>query len=250
MVIYNATQVSSRPAGEVYPRKVLPLRSVITALRRHYGKPSPPVSTDPFRLILWEQVGYLVPDRQRRRAFVALRTQVGLQPAAIAAAPDATLESIARLGGAVAIRTRAHRLRESAERVLDRWDGDLRTALRLPVPKARRALAQFSMIGEPGADRILVITKRARVLPLDSNGLRVLTRLGLAPEARSYQTAYRRTQERLAPALPNDHRWLIAAAALLRLHGQELCRRKAPECGRCPFRLRCPASSYSGRAGP
>ena len=221
---------------------MLSLRSVISKLRRHYGRPSPPISRDPFHLILWEQVGYLVSDIQRRRAFSALRTEVGLQPAALLATPSAKLEAIARLGGPIAVRLRASRLRESAELVLGRWDGDLRVALRLPLPQARRALAQFPMIGEPGADKILVFTKRARLLPLDSNALRVLLRLGLTRDAKDYRSAYRRAQESLAPALPNDHNWLISAYGLLRLHGQELCRRSAPMCSRCPLRARCPSS--------
>ena len=58
------------------------------------------------------------------------------------------------------------------------------------------------MIGEPGADKILVIMKRARLLPLDSNGLRVLSRVGLISEAKDYRTTYRRAQETLAPSLP------------------------------------------------
>ena len=224
--------------------EVIPLRSVVATLRRHYGEPAPPVSRDPFRLILWEQVGYLVPDAQRRRAFAALRTDVGLQPADILAAPGPKLEAITRLGGPIAFQLRASRLRESAELVLGRWNGNLRAALRLPIAKARRALAQFPMIGEPGADKILVFTKSARLLPLDSNGLRVCRRLGLTPDAKDYSTAYRRAQKLLAPALPNDHNWLISAYGLLRLHGQELCRRNAPVCSRCPFRARCPSSSF------
>jgi len=159
---------------------VLTLRSVVTTLRRHYGKPLPPVSRDPFHLILWEQVAYLATDVQRRRAFSALRAEIGFAPLAILAATSSKLERIARLGGPIAVRVRASRLRESAERVLDRWDGDLRAALRLPLAQARRALAQFPMIGEPGADKILAFTKSARLLPLDSNALRVLGRLTIA----------------------------------------------------------------------
>ncbi len=227
--------------------EVLTLRSVVSALRRHYGKPPPPISRDPFHLILWEQVGYLVPDIQRRRAFSALRSRVGLHPAAVLAAPGAKLVAITRLGGPIAVRVRASRLRDSAELVLGRWDGDLRAAVRLPLPQARRALAQFPMIGEPGADKILVFTKRARLLPLDSNAVRVLLRLGLTPEAKGYGATYRRAQETLAATLPNDHNWLIAAYSLLRRHGQELCRRTAPACGQCPFRAPCPSSNYAGR---
>ena len=201
------------------------LRPVVTALRRRYGKPAPPVSRDPFHLILWEQVGYLVPDTQRRRAYSALRKEVGLGPAAILGASAKKLEQITRLGGSIAVRARASRLRESAERVIGRWDGDLGRALRLPLSQSRRALAEFSMIGEPGADKILAFTKRARLVPLDSNALRVVTRLGLTTEAKDYRLSYR-----------------LTAYSLLRRHGQELCRRRAPACDHCPLQLRCPAA--------
>ncbi|PYO88403.1 MAG: hypothetical protein DMD66_07720 [Gemmatimonadetes bacterium] len=74
------------------------LRPVVTALRRRYGKPAPKVSRNPFHLVLWEQVGYLVPDTQRRRAYTALRKEVGLGPAAILGASAKRLEQITRLG--------------------------------------------------------------------------------------------------------------------------------------------------------
>jgi endonuclease III len=222
---------------------MLSLRSVVTALRRQYGKPPRPVSRNPFQLVLWEQVAYLAPDAQRRRAFSALRTTVGLRPTDIVAATPAKLETIARLGGSIAAAARASRMRESAELVLGRWDGDLRTALRLPIAEARRALAQFPMIGAPGADKILVIAGKARLLPLDSNGLRVLGRLGLIRVAKDYGATYRRAQETLAAELPKDREWLVAGYGLLRLHGQELCRRTAPSCRLCPFRVPCPSST-------
>ena len=218
------------------------LRPVITALRRYYGKPMPPISRDPFHLVLWEQVGYLVPDAQRRVAFAALRSETGLRPVRIVRAAPQKLERITRLGGSIAARTRASRLRESAEIVIGRWGGDLRAALRLPFPQSRRALAEFAMIGEPGADKILAFTKRARLVPLDSNALRVVTRLGLATEGRDYRSTYRRAQEVLARAIPRDSAWAIAAYGLLRQHGQELCRRRAPACERCPLAAHCPSA--------
>ena len=95
------------------------------------------------------------------------------------------------------------------------------------------------MIGEPGADKILVFAGRARLLPLDSNGLRVLQRLGLTTDEKDYRAAYRRAQEVLAPALPRGPDALIDAYQLLRHHGQELCRRSEPACDRCPLRKFC-----------
>ena len=145
------------------------LTSAITALRKYYGAPPKPVSRDPFQLILWEQVAYLAGDAQRRAAFLRLRADVGVKPMEILAAPHAELERIARLGGSIAAATRAGRMRESAELVVGKWDGRLGAALELPLEQARRALMEFRMIGEPAADKILALTGKARLLPMDSS---------------------------------------------------------------------------------
>jgi endonuclease-3 len=197
-------------------------------------------------LILWEQVAYLVPDAQRRAAYQALRSRVGLTPRAILAARPATLRSITRLGGPIAAATRAARLQQSARLVLRRWQGKLGTALTLPLAQARRALGQFPMIGDPGADKILAITRTARLLPLDSNALRVLHRLDLAPPGKDYGTSYRQAQAAVASQLPKSYEALLAGSQLLRQHGQELCRRSAPRCPRCPLRSKCPYAASPG----
>lgn len=156
------------------------LGRVLGTLRRCYGKPPNPVTRDPFQMILWEQVGYLVADAQRKVAF-----------------------------------------------------------LQLPLPQARRALMEFVGIGEPGADKILVFNGKTRALPLDSNGLRVLGRIGLIVEEKDYRRTYRNAQAVLAPSLPKGHDALIAAHQLLRQHGQVLCKTNAPLCHTCPLRPSC-----------
>lgn len=220
----------------------LTLRSAVAALRKCYGEPPRPISRDPFHLILWEQVAYLKPDVQRRAAFLTLRKEVGLEPMEILAAARTTLARITRLGGGIAADTRAVRMHESAELVVGKWDGDLGRALRLPEQQARRALGEFPMIGEPGADKILAIAGKARTLPMDSNALRVVRRLGLAPALKDYRSTYRRAQQLLAPALPKTGAEIVSAGALLRLHGQELCRRSEPRCDRCPLKVHCPSA--------
>ena len=216
------------------------LGDVLTTLLRYYGRPLPPISADPFQLILWEQVAYLVPDARRHAAFETLREQVGLTPVAILAAPIARLRAITRQGGAIAPSDRAASMHKSAELVIARFDGDLANALDLPLAKARKALAKFPMIGEPGADKILAFTRTVRVLPLDSNALRVVQRLGFVAEAKDYRASYRQARSALAAELPKGYPRLIAAAQILRRHGQELCRRSAPDCERCPLRSGCP----------
>jgi hypothetical protein len=41
------------------------LRKVVSELEAHYGPPQPPIATDPFELVLLENVGYLVSDKRR-----------------------------------------------------------------------------------------------------------------------------------------------------------------------------------------
>jgi endonuclease-3 related protein len=131
-------------------------------------------------------------------------------------------------------------MRDSGRLAMRIENGNLKRALaKLPTEKARRVLMRFAMIGEPGADKILVLAGRARVLPLDSNGLRVLARLGLIREQRDYRNTYRHAQEVLADALPRGTGRLIEAYQLLRAHGQNLCRRSRPLCSACPLLERC-----------
>lgn len=216
------------------------LRWVLATLTRLHGAPPRPVSTDPLRLILYQQVAYLVPERQRRAAFKRLREEVGLTSKAILGASASVLRSITRAGGPIAAPRRAERLRQSAEIVERRWGGNLRRALGLPLPEARRALAAFPMIGPPGADRILAATGAYPVLGLDSNGVRVCLRLGWGKERPGYAATYRTVLEGLAPELPAEPRDLAAASALLRRHGETVCRRSTPDCAGCPLAGRCP----------
>jgi hypothetical protein len=49
------------------------LASVVSALRKHYGKPAPPLTRDPFELVLLENAAYLVDDSRRATTWEALR---------------------------------------------------------------------------------------------------------------------------------------------------------------------------------
>src|SRR2546428_484908 len=128
---------------------------LLRALESHYGRPEPPTISDPLHLILWESVGYLVEDDRRELAFEALRKQAGLKPTDILSASTEQLVSITKLGG-IHPELRASRLKEIAQIVLNDFAGDLTSALKLPLPKAAKALKKFPSIGEPGAEKILL----------------------------------------------------------------------------------------------
>jgi len=219
-------------------------REVTARLQSSYGRPKPPKS-DPLELILWENVAYLLTDQKREAAFETLRDRVGLTPKAILAAPQATLLEIAKMGG-MRPEVRVERLRSIARITLDQFQGDLRKALKLPLKQAKKALQLYPNIGEPGAEKILLFTKSYAVLGLDSNGLRVLRRIGYGQECKNYSATYHSVQEAVAGEIGKECAPLIKASQLLRQHGQERCKLNAPLCRTCPVTDLC--AYYKGAA--
>ena len=220
------------------------LAQIIAALKRYYGVPSPIALTDPFELILWENVAYLVDDERRRTTWAALRDEIGTSPDDVLNAHPKHLARTIVLGG-MHPEGRADKLRRAAEIALADWEGDPATMLRLPISKAKRALRRFPGIGDPGADKILLFTRTHPIFCVESNGLRVLLRLGFSREGKNYGATYRAAIEAVAGEIRKDYDWLIEAHQLLRQHGQSLCRRSAPHCDECPLLPNCPSATAS-----
>ena len=214
------------------------LFKIIAKLQRHYGHPRPPITSDPFELILLENVAYLVNDERREKAFATLRKHAGTRPHEILSASNDDILKATSLGG-MHPEQRVARLREIALIAMNEFNGELKHALKLPLPKAKQALRKFPSIGEPSAEKILLFTRSYPVLGLDSNGLRVLLRLGYGEEKKSYTTTYRSVQEAIKGQLKDDYDWLINSHILLRQHGRELCKTNAPLCEKCPVRTKC-----------
>ncbi len=213
------------------------LPAFVAALRKLYGRPETAEPHGAFELILWENVAYLADDAKRASAFDALRRRVGTTPAKILAAPRAELLAIARAG--ILAADRVEKIREAGRIAMDEFGGDLDGALDGPLPQAKKALKRFPGIGDPGAEKILLLCRKEKALALDSNGLRVLQRLGYGRTDKSYAAAYRSVQEAIRAERKDDFDWLIAAHRLLRRHGQELCKNTRPRCEACPLRENC-----------
>ncbi len=214
------------------------LKKLVSGLKRHYGEPSVPPARGPFELVLWENACYLLPDQRRAAVFEGLREQVGLNAAAIRDAPSDVLLRLATLGG-MRPETRVSRWREIARITIRQFGGDLDHIIRLPYEQAKKALKQFPSIGDPGAEKILMFCGASPSLPLESNGLRVLTRVGFGRVQRNYGATYRSVQEALRDQVPRGSAGLVRAHLLLRQHGKELCRNNAPLCQACPVSHLC-----------
>jgi endonuclease III len=220
------------------------LSALVAALKRRYGKPDAPAVTDPWKLLLLENVVYLADDAKRLEALADLEREIGLDPREILAASPARLAGIARGRGILATRA-AEKVRAAATIASERWDGDLGPLRELPVSEAIKELRRFPGIGIPGAERILLLARIHPFLALESNGLRVLVRMGFGEEAKSYAATYRSVRDALEGRHPRDYGWLIEAHQLLRRHGQATCKHARPRCDACPLTAEC--DDYTSR---
>src|SRR5438034_11585695 len=180
------------------------LQTIISGLAAYYGKPESPITTDPFELILLENIAYLVSDERREEAFAMLRKHAGTKPHEILAASHDEILKATKLGG-MHPEQRVSRLREIALIAMNEFEGDLKPALRLPLPKAKQTLRKFPSIGEPSAEKILLFTRSYPILGLDSNGLRVVVRLGFGEEKQTYSATYRSVHEAINDQLKEDY---------------------------------------------
>src|SRR5690349_24273600 len=187
---------------------------IVETLKIAYGSPSPPATRDPFELILHENIAYLVSDDRREKAFRELKRRVGLRTSDLLAASMPELAEITAIGG-IFPELRARRLQESARLVRDEFGGDLRSVLKLDRAQARKALKEFPTIGDPGADKILLFSGTVATLAPESNGLRVLVRLGFAKESKNYAAMYRNLQRSLEDQTGQACAPLITAHQLL-----------------------------------
>jgi endonuclease-3 len=220
------------------------LSTVLDVLAKQYGEPTKSIPRTPLQWILWENVAYLVDDEKRARAFAQLKKSVGLTAEKIDAAVRDDLLAATVLGG-MHPEARVDRLKDIAAIALDLGGGGLEGVLDLPLPAARKALKRFPSIGDPGADKILLACGAGGKLALESNGLRVLVRLGYGTESKNYSTTYRSVIEAIRDQPGHDASGLLRAHQLLRTHGQTLCKRTSPDCAACPLEKRC---AFAARA--
>ena len=214
-------------------------QKLVARLKKHHGEPVLPPARGPFELVMWENACYLLPDERRALVFEGLKLQVGMDAESIWKADQNVLLPLAKMGG-MRPETRVFRWREIARITMQQFGGNLDSILKLPYAQAKRALHQFPNIGQPGAEKILMLCGMGEGLPLESNGLRVLERIGYGRPQKNYGATYRSVQEALAGQIPRDAAALTRAHLLLRYHGKTVCRTNSPLCEECALATECP----------
>ena len=214
------------------------LARILDRLEASYGKLSVPWPTDPYEMILWTNCGYPASEAKCNRGFAALKKEIGPQPEQILKASKARLTKVLR-ESTIIPQLGAERLKKIARMVEQDYGGDLELATSGPLPEARKVLKKFPVIGDPGADKILLFAKIAPLLAVPSNCIEVPLRMGFGKEDKNYAKSYRAAQQALSAELPETFTARQNAYLLLKRHGQEICKRSKPLCERCPVTEDC-----------
>jgi endonuclease III len=220
------------------PARPAPLDELLARLRRRFGKAERLSPTDPWEQVLYENVCYLVDDARREQVWRRLKEEVGIAPEALLEIPASRLAKVIEDGG-MKPPMRAEKLRTCAELAQEIGLPALRRAVKTDREAARKLLRRFPGIGEPSAERILLRAAGVPRLGLESNGLRVLQRVGYGGGEKDYTQAWRAVSRQVAPQIGTDARRLWSLHSLLRHLGQELCRTE-PKCETCPLLELCP----------
>lgn len=183
-----------------------------------------------------ENIAYLASPEKKRLAFELLRRSVGTKPRQILGASKALLRRVAENG--ILPETTIEKLRQCARIAVKNFSDDLSTLKTMRSELAVKELRQFPSIGRPGAERILLFSNAIATLAPESNGIRVLSRLGLLDQDRSYSQKYQEAN-RIDSGSIKQHRQFQEANLLLQLHGRTLCTSKNPKCGECPLQNSC-----------
>jgi endonuclease-3 len=104
---------------------------------------------------------------------------------------------------------------------------------------AKKALKEFPVIGDPGADKILLFAELAPIAAVPSACVAVPQRVLFGDEDKNYAAGYRAAQEAMAVELPKAFDARQRAYLLLKRHGAEICKRTKPKCGICPVSGMC-----------
>src|ERR1700730_11011198 len=190
------------------------LSAVLNLLEQFYGVQQLAGPTDPYEMIVYVNCGYPATDTSCSKGFEALRRQVGLTPEDLLAAPKAKLAKVMRLGGIVP-ELRAERLKVIARLVKHAGAGKLRAVLKKKmqaenkhpgkgVREAKKMLQEFPVIGEPGAEKILLFSKIAPVAAVPAASLEVSLRLYFGGAAKSYDEGYRHARRAIGAELPRQ----------------------------------------------
>lgn len=205
-------------------------KSQFAALEKRYGSlwwhEEPEFWKEPFKNLVFTVLSQNTSSENCSRAYKSLSEKFAITPNAIIKADIRDIKRAIKSGGLYNIK--AKRLKELAEAVVEKFNGDLTPLLALPKEKAKQKLLELPGVGNKTAD-VLLTTRHTyrKVIPIDTHMNRIAKRLGLVKSDAKYDDI----QNALMKFIPSKYR--ERGAGLLWLLAKHTCKPHNPRCYEC-----------------
>lgn len=196
-----------------------------------FGEPTWGPSLSPLEELVSTILSQNTNDRNRDRAYHALRAKFPTWEAVRDADPAAVIAAVrpAGLANQKGMRIQAVLREITAER----GSLDLSFLGNMPREAAHAWLTKFKGVGPKTAAIVLQFALGIPAFPVDTHVYRVTGRIGLRPEKITVEQAHVFLESLLPPQT-----YYAAHLNLIRL-GREICHARNPECPRCPVLASC-----------
>jgi len=155
----------------------------------------------------------------------------------VAKASVKEIEDVIKPAGLYKIRAR--RIKNIAEDLVEKYDGNLNKILNLPYDEAKKKLTSLKGIGPKTADVFLMIVKGEQVLPIDVHIFRIMKRLGIAGERDDYESLRAKLESEIPPKQRTKTHLILIE------FGRRICRPQNPKCEECPIKRYCEVGERS-----
>jgi len=121
-------------------------------------------------------------------------------------------------------RVKAERLKEVSRDIIKRFEGK--------VPNDRESLLSLKGVGPKTCNLVLNFAFGEKVIPVDSNTIRISNRLGWSKSKKADEVEVMLVEEL-------EDEFIQEANAIFMLHGKNTCVPMSPHCSKCPVSLVC-----------
>ncbi len=222
----KVTKATRKPARQAWPPDPRRVRAILRELDRLYPDADCAlVRGNPFQLLCATILSAQCTDERVNRVTPDLFARFPTS-AAMAKAPQATLEDIIRSTGF--FRNKAKNLIGASRMLEERWGG--------AIPQSMDRLLELPGVARKTANVVLGSAFGiAAGVVVDTHVTRVSQRLGL-----TRATNAESIERDLMEILPRP-RWILFSHQII-WHGRRLCRARNPDCDLCPLVPHCPSA--------
>jgi len=203
-----------------------------------YGIPQWRLTPSPLDELLLTVLSQNTNDKNRDRAFTALKDRFPSWELVRVAAPEMVIDAIRPAGLA---NQKGPRIQAILQEIYHQHNQgkneqeplDLCFLAKYSAEDARRWLMQFKGVGPKTAAIVMLFSLNMPAFPVDTHVYRVTGRLGLRPNEMSVEQAHPHLEAQFPPET-----YAAAHLNLIRL-GREICQARRPNCPACPLKDIC-----------